>query len=270
MIVFSSALVLEGILEEESSLWPLFLWDNLVTISNIAADEEDADFPITNVTNPQTTSLWKATTTGDQSITITLSGAEEVDCIGIARHNFGTGNIVASIEGMNGDEGAVLEEIVGEQSLADDSPVIFLFEGDHYVELQINLAPDATIPQAAVIFVGKAMRMPTGIPPGYTPIVDALKTEVLSPLSENGEFLGDIIISQRLESQASFIGIDGDWYRETMRPFLRQRKPFFFAWSPLLHPDEVAYAKFVGDPNPVINRTTGEVDLSIGMMGLAK
>jgi hypothetical protein len=268
MIVFSAALVAsEGF--ATSGLWPAFGWDNQVTTDTIAADHEDADYPASNLANPQTSSLWKSGSTADQYITITLTGDTETDYLGVARHNWGSGLVLITVEGITAEPGAVWEELDSERYLADDTPAMFLFEPGFYVGLRFKLEPDAVEPQAAVIYAGKSLRMPTGIPPGHTPLFDALDVETISTLSERGEFLGDIVVSQQLTSSVEFRLIDGDWYRANMRDFVRQRDPFFFAWSPLYHPDECAFAKFSGNPRPVINQATGEVDITLGLIGLA-
>ena len=74
MIVFSSALVLSRATADVTDL-PMIGYENVVTIANLAADQEDADYPATNLANPLTTSLWKSGSTDDQYLTITLSGA---------------------------------------------------------------------------------------------------------------------------------------------------------------------------------------------------
>ncbi len=268
MIVFSNSLV-ASIRPAESTLWPLFGWHNLVMISNIEADHELDDFPVTNLANPQTNSLWKSGSTADQTITITLSGGEEVDYIGIARHNWGSARVRITIDAMSGEDGSDWEEVKSDTYLGDDKPTMLLFEANFWVGVRINLYSEADAPQAAVLYVGKSMRMPTGIPPGHSPLLDALEARVSTPVSENGEFIGDIVLSERLQTTADFRLIDGSWYRNNMRAFVRQRTPFFFAWSPELHPSECAFAKLTNDPKPVINQATGEMDISLGMVGLA-
>jgi hypothetical protein len=267
MIVLSPALVLAP-QATTTLLWPHIGWENLVTIETIAADHEDTNYPATNLANPQTNSLWKSGSTADGSITITLSGEEQTNYVGIARHNLGSGLVPVTIYGTvaGGDP----EIIVGPQYLGDDLPAMFVFAADFYTEIEIFLEPAAVAPQAAVVYVGKALAMPTGIPPGHTPTRDALETQASAELSENGEFVGDIIVSQRFVTSIDFRMLDGAFYREHVRPFIQQRDPFFFAWCPLLLPTECAYAKFNGNPRATINQATGEFDLSFGITGLAK
>lgn len=269
MIVFSSSLV-ASITPAQSTLWPLFGWHNLVTISNISADQETDGFQATNLANPQTNSLWKSGSTADQYVEVTLSGAEETDYVGVARHNWGSTRVRVSIEAILAEPGSDWEEVKGETYIGDDLPTMLLFDPNFYIGVRVKLQPESVAPQAAVLYVGKSMRMPTGIPPGHSPLLDALEVELSKPMSQNGEFIGDIVLSERLQSAVDFRLIDGDWYRTNMRPFLRQRAPFFFAWSPEMHPRECVFAKLSNDPKPVINQATGEMDVTLGMIGIAR
>ena len=269
MIVFSGSLV-ALITPEGSSLWPLFGWHNLVTISNIVADQELDDFPVTNLANPQTNSVWKSGSTAEQTIEVTLSGGEEIDYVGVARHNWGSGRVRVSIDAMSGEPGAEWETVKDETYLGDDLPSMLMFEPNFYVGVRITLVPESAAPQAAVLYVGKSMRMPTGIPPGHSPLIDALEVEMSRPMSQNGEFIGDIVLAERHQSSVDFRLIPGSWYRTYMRPFLSQRAPFFFAWSPEMHPLECVFAKLTNDPKPVINQATGEMDITLGMIGLSR
>jgi hypothetical protein len=270
MIVFSPALVLTAQQQIDENR-PIICYENHVSVSNLVADQEDADYPATNLANPLTTSLWKSGSTSDQYLTVTLSGADEVDYVGIARHNFGSGAVIVSVEAITDEPGAVWEEVIDEQDLGDDRPALFVFEADHYVGVRLKLQPDAVEPQAAVMYLGRSLRMPKGLQPGHVPMPYARTRETLNGSSMNGEFTGSIVISQRLASSAIFKAIDGAWYRESMQPFVEVcRDPFFFAWRPVAFPSEVAYAWALSDPQPVQNYFRSDlVDISLDLGGLA-
>lgn len=247
---------------------PVFLWDNLVTSTGITADEEDADYPATNLANPQTFSMWKSGSTADQDIVFDVASTDPIDAIGIARHNFGSGQVVVKIYGITADMGAVFE-LLAELTPGDDSPLLAIFDEGYYVQIKVSLEPDTVEPQAAVAYIGTALIMPRGTPAGFVHLKDGLERETLSTLAENGDFLGDITVSERLVTTVEFRVLDGDWYRETMRPFVQSREPFFYAWSPSTLPNESGFAKFAGVPKGQVNQYTGEVDVSISVIGLA-
>ena len=268
MIVFSSALVLTRAAADVTDL-PMIGYENAVTIENLVADQEDVDYPASNLANPLTNSLWKSASTADQYLTITLSGGDETDYIGVARHNFGSGNVVASVEGILDEEGAVYEELVAEQTFADDTPIMFVFEADHYVGLRLKLQPDAVEPQAAVLYAGKSLSVIRSVQPGFQPIKYAREREKLNGEAMNGDYTGTIIRSQRLSTPVEFRLLDPDWYWEEMQPFVDVAvDPFFFALFPDTRPLDVAYCWATNDPKPVVGQFTEEVDISFQLSGL--
>ena len=122
MLVFGTNLVLSA---EEDALpanTPLIGWQNLVTFSNVSSDTADADYPITNIANPATNIEWRAADTTAQEIFLALNTVEDVDYVGIARHNFGSPDAAIAVElppgaytatafGSNNTTGVVLIEV---------------------------------------------------------------------------------------------------------------------------------------------------------------
>ncbi len=267
MIYIAPSVVLDASLAG-SLACPVFLWDNLVTAAGITADEEDSDYPATNLANPQTSSLWKATSTADQDIIFDVLSDEPIDSVGIARHNFGSGNVGVKIYGITAEPGAVFV-LLADLTPGDDSPILSVVDEDYYIQIKISLEPDATIPQAAVVYIGTALIMPRSTPAGFVMLKDGLEREALTGIAENGDFLGDVITSETLTTSVDFKVLDGDWYRESMRPFVQSSVPFFFARAPLTMPTEAGFAKFNGVPKGQVNQFTGEVDVSIPITGLA-
>lgn len=267
MIIISPSLVVLRRAVATSDL-PLILWDNLVTTSNIAADQADADYPVTNLANPQTSSLWKSGSTADQYVTVTLDGTVETDCIAIARHNFGSGLVVASVEAMTAS--VSWTEVVSETLLGDDSPAMFVFTADFYTGVRLKLQPASTEPQAAVIYCGATLMLPRSVPVGHKPLKYSRNRQMLSGDAMNGDFTGNVILSQNLGTSFDVKLIDPDDYWTDIQPFIDAcRDPFFLAWRPDSFPLEVSYAWATNDPQPTISQITGEVDISLQLGGLA-
>jgi hypothetical protein len=248
--------------------WPVFLWDNLVTSSGIAADSQDSNYPASNLANPATASVWKSTSTASQNIVFTVDPATQIDAIGIARHNFGSTGCGVTIYGKTADVGATYQTLV-DLSPGDDSPILAIVTAGYYTSIKITIVPNGTAPQAAVVSIGTLLNMPCGIPPGHTPLFDARDVTMLAGIAENGDFLGDIITQQRLGTSVAFKYLDGDWFRSNMRSFLQSRVPFFFAWAPAVYPLEVGFAKFDGSAKPIINQAAGLIDITIPLVGVA-
>lgn len=248
--------------------YPAILWNNLVTPGGIAADEEDADFPATNLSNSQTSSLWKSGSTADQDIVFDVVPDQPIDGIGIARHNFGSGVVGVKIYGITAEPGAVFE-LLADLAPGDDDAVFAIVDGGYYVQIKISLEPGAIEPQAGVVYVGTCLRLVKGIIPGFAPPADALQVDMLQGLAENGDFLGNVIVSERRATSVPLRPLPGDWYRTNIRPFFEARAPFFFAWSPVSFPDEASFSKFDGNPSATTNYGTGTFDVSFSITGLA-
>lgn len=251
-----------------SLTYPAFLWDNTFGVGDVTADYEDADYPATNLANPQTSSLWKSSGTADQNLLFAVASDEEIDCVGIARHNFGSTGVLVTIKGTTAGAGGVFTTLA-ELSPGDDAPIMAFFDADFYTEIKLFLEPAATAPQAAVVYIGTALKIPRSPPPGFTLLKDGLNRQTQVNIAENGDFLGDIVVSERLDTTVDFKLLEGDWYRSDMRPFVQSSEPFFFAVSPTTLPDEVGFCKFGSVPRGVVNQFTGQTDVSIPLVGLA-
>lgn len=267
MIHFSSSIVLANFYGEDAGK-PTFMWENYVDYSGITAQYEDDNNPATNLANPQTSSYWKSTSLASQTLLFDILPEKQVDAVCIARHNFGSGAIGIKIEGITADVGATWQTLI-ELDPSSDAPLMAIFQSDFYIQVRITLTPTDVFPQAAVMYIGPMLRMMLEIPPGYQLGTDARDIEIASGISESGEFLGDIIIGQTLDAPVEFKLLDPLWYRAQMRPFLFARVPFFFAWAPLIFPDEVLFGKFNGNTKPVVNQVTGEIDISLPIIALA-
>lgn len=251
MLVISGAYVLSAAAAVDPDR-PLVGWRNVVTANNIVADTHDPNYPASNLGNPATHSQaeWRAADTTEQYITVTTGEVDPIDYVGIARHNFGTAEIVVSIEAfIDGD----WEEIVEEVMLPDDGPAMFRFVPQSLEQIRIRLQEGSAPARAAVVYVGKLLVFERKIWVGHTPMPHGRKASVTSGRSETGNFLGRIVLGEWRESTIPLSLITPDWHRAYMNPFLAQWKniTFFFAWRPATYPLEVGYGWFTDDPAPV-------------------
>ncbi len=252
--------------------WPVFAWDNLVTIENVEAETAHADYPATNLANPSTNLRWQAADATDQALTVTLSTLQAVDCLCVERHNFGSAGVTVSVDGLTAEPGAEWDEIFPEYLPADDTPILLRYAEANLIGVRLNLQPDVIAPRAAVLNVSKLLVVPHGVAPGHTPIVDGRDVELLTGRAQSGDHLGSIVVGEALSTSVSFADLDGDWYRQTMRPAVRAMnngRAVFFGWSPTRRPTEVGYCTLQGTARPVINQTTGEMDIQLALGGTA-
>lgn len=269
MIVISPSVVLSpgGGINAEN---PVVGWHNLVTVGSVSADGANVDYPVSNLANPSTALLWRGSNTADQYLTVSVGTDEFIDYLAVARHNFGSGAVVVSVEGMAVDGGSWVE-LAGEILLADDSPLLFRFAPQALFQIRLKLQPGSVIPSAAVLYVGKLLILQRRIYVGHTPIPFGRETRVTTGVSESGNFLGRIVIGESLETSVDLQNITPSWYRDQLDPFIVASKdtPFFFAWRPGTYPRETGFAWMTNNPKPSNQRSNGMMQISLSMGGVA-
>jgi hypothetical protein len=256
---------------------PVFGWRNMAT-AVIATTEAD-DYPASNLLNVSTALRWMAeygSPIDDQYLTFTLPGVDQVDYVAIAVHNLGTGQNTVSVEALNTSTSPdSWDEIVQEQILANDDPVIFRFEPQVYTQVRLRIQPSPSspveVPFIAVAFVGKLLVMPRGTHTDHVPINLNIISNVMTGKSETGNFLGRVVLSEGRSTNIAFQRLDASWYRTNMQPFIAAAKadPFFFAWKPQEFINDVGYCWLTNDPSPTRHFDTGTMALTLNMGGVA-
>jgi hypothetical protein len=268
MIVISSAVTLAA--ADALGAWlPVIGWHNLVTAENIVASSADAEYPVTNLANPNTVLRWESDSTAEQYLTVTLTTDEAVDYLALARHNFGSGQIMCSVEGLSADDGATWQTLVDDTFVPDDGALLFRFEPSYLVGIRLKLTPSGTVPRAAVLYAGKLLVCQRSVQVGHTPITLGRRRSVVNNRSEDGEFLGRVQTGEGLTTSASLQNFDPDWFRENFGPFLEEAPPFFFAWHPLYYPREVGFAWLTADATPSISHLRGYISIDMQMDAIA-
>lgn len=273
-VVFSTGFVVNGGGQDFNADTPIIGYENLVTTGNVSATTEDPDYPVTNVANVSTAQRWKSgagSPSSDEYITVVLDTAENVDYVGIAVHNFGTSQSIVSIEGQT-EFGDPWVELVAEQMLPNDGPVIFRFDEQslYAVRLRIQGNVTAITPFLAVMYVGKLLLLQRRIYVGHTPITYGRQLMVANHRSISGAFLGRIVLGETNKTSVGLRNLTPDWYRTYMEPFVVAAKeiPFFFAWRPGDYPNEVGFCWFVDDPTPVNQHTNGMMQIDFSVEGV--
>lgn len=278
MIVISRALSIAPDAGEPLT-HPVLGWQNVATSAILHTDTQEEDNPRTNLLNYSTNLIWRSLIAGEgeeEHITIDLADyLEEVDYIAVARHNFGTAGIVCSVEYIpdTAESPQDWTELVEEQLLADDGPVIFRFTPAVYASLRLRLQVSSLQipPEAAVFYVGKLVVFEQGVQGDYTPLPFGRVANVVNGRSERGDFLGRIVVGAHTESQANFANLTPAWVRTHLEPFLEvsAETPFFFAWSPDAYPYEVGFAWLENDPQPAFN-IDGYTSIQFNMTGIVE
>ncbi|WP_061023885.1 hypothetical protein [Bradyrhizobium sp. CCH5-F6] len=245
---------------------PVIGWHNIVTTANIVADNEDPDFPASNLANPATHEEWRSDADGEQFLTVTTGYVDEIDYVGIARHNFGSEQIPVTIEDGSGN--ALVEEVM----LPDDSPALFRFTAQSLATVDIKLAAGTgKLPRAAVVYVGKLLVLERKIYVGHTPLKHARKMNVQNGRSETGNFLGRIVLGAWRETTIPLSLLSPSWYRdhggdEFMA--VAAETPFFFGWRPATYPYEIGYCWTIDDPMPVPQSPSNRIAFDLKVSGI--
>jgi hypothetical protein len=271
MIYFSDGLLASVIDPAASDLnAPLFGYRSLVTPASVTSDTAAAGYPVTNVANVSTASFWRADDTTEQYINVGISPAETVDYVGIARHNFSTAGVAVSIETQEGS-GDPWVEVIEPSIPANNNALIFRFESQTAFGVRIKLGAGTVAAEIAVVYVGQILTSSQRIYVGHSPITLNRQVEVVSGLSESGNYLGRIVTGSSLSTSVSLTHLEPDWYRTNFDPFVlaAQTVPFFFAWRPFSYPDEVAFAWLTNEPQPSNMLPNGMMQVSLDMSGAA-
>ena len=286
-VIISDSLVLGT--TENPTATPIFLWSNDAT-SIVALDStgdvevSDADFPAVNLLNPATNLRWQVDETlqafigDDIYLTASLDGLEDVDAMGVAVHNLGTGRNILSVEGttdvMVGSPSPNWTELIAESMQANDDPLLFRFEPQQLTGLRLKIAtgqsPVESVPAIGAMYVGKLLVLERGTHADHTPINLNTITQTLTGRSETGQFLGRIVTSAGNQTSFALKYLRDLWYREEMEPFVRAARttPFFFAWRPTAFPNDVGYCWLTEDPQPTKDFATGRFMLTLQMNGI--
>lgn len=239
-------------------------YQNIVKFNNISATSEIAKSPASNLANPSTAFGWEASSSADQTITITNQNATQVDYIGIARHNLGAISAEIRIR-FNGVTVYDWSPIPSAQS------ILILFEEALPTTIQIDIRSASGAARIAVLYAGKSVSLQRNIYVGHTPINYGRDRGVISGVSQAGDYLGEIELDQTLSTSVSLNNLTPEWYRQTLDPFFAQRprKPCFYAWRPDTYPAEVAYCWVEGNPRPSNQSPNGMMQISWNLRGIS-
>lgn len=259
-IHISSALVVTGLPLSSNS--GVIAYDNLVTFESISASSELLTAPATNLANPATAFGWEAADTTTQTITVNADG-REIDYIGIARHNLNQLGLTLEVK-FNG------VTVLPAQAVDDNQALLFLVNKAAPTTVELVISGATTAPKIAVLYIGKSIRLQRNIYVGHTPITYGRERAAINGVSENGQYLGEIVTRETLRTTVNLRNLTPDWYRTTLDPFfaLKPRRPCFWAWRPEDYPDEVGFCWVEGNPQPSNQRPNGMMQISWQFRGI--
>lgn len=263
MIIRSVSLVLPGASNTNA---PAVGIDSYVTTSNVATTTADASYPVTNIANDASFLEWRGTSNSAENITITIS-AGLTNYVGIAKHNFSTAGRSVKIQG---DTGTGFADLTTAFTPADNSPLLFLFDSAAYTSIRVVLGAGSAVARAAVLYVGPTLALERNIYVGHVPITLGREARDVNGMSESGNFLGRIILSESNQTGIELTELSPLWVRGNLQPFLvsARTRPFFWGWRPDTYPYEMGYVWLTNNPKPVNSRPNGFMAVSMSVRGI--
>ena len=262
-LVIGSGVVLTNDVAAQDAQQAVMGFDNIVNFDNVSSTNETVENPIANITNPATSFTWEALNTTTQTITIQADGSS-VDYIGIARHNLDQIGLTVEIK-YNG------VTVLPAQVVSDTQALIFLLSGATPTTIEIIISGATVAPKIAVLYAGKALILERNIYVGHTPITYGRDRVTINGMSENGQYLGEIVVRETNSTSVSLQNLTPDWYRTQLDPFFKSkpRVPCFFAWRSNDYPAEIGYCWVSGNPRPVNQRSNGMMSIDFDLVGIA-
>lgn len=262
-------------LNDPDSWKPIVCWQSFVEDTAITATTEAAGYPASVLANYTTVERWQATGVLDGYLTNLFTATQVIDYIGLVRHNFGSGLVQTTIQTLNvGGNPATPGDWTTQKAAftpPDDDTILLRMPSTSCDGVRIFYEPIDTVPFASVFRAGARLVLPQGIPPGgFTPITMGLRTEKATARTSGRDIIGKITTSSSLTSSFTQRDLDPTWYRANLDPLraTADEATIIFSWSPLLHPDEIAYCDIINDPIPTIGQRTGTVDITFELQGI--
>src|SRR5690554_1023190 len=251
-------------------------YDNIVTKQNITSSSSLAGFGVEALGNPFTYEVWKP---ANFPATLDVDAGEivTVDYVAFGAHNLS--NCVATVQySQNGvdyidvttadfekDKAAMLLfspvsarywRVTIDISVEESTLILDFINQRYTVYAAQGSSGDAYI---GVMYLGKALEMQRGLYQGHTPGVFARQVEIRPNVSEGGQWLGRSVVRKGYKTSYSFNNLKAAWVREQMMPFFDAAitSPFFIAWRPETHADEVLFGWSDG---PIVPANSGPRD----------
>lgn len=240
-------------------------WRTFVGSGDISTTSEEEENPATNMANPSTAFVWRATSNAQQDIDIDISA--QIDYIGIARHNL---QAVAEIR-IQFLVGGTYFTAFDWEEVPQRQVLLYLINEATPDGVRVSIRNNPTPPSIGVIYAGVSTRLQRNIYVGHTPITLGRDVSTVGSYSENGQYLGELIRRESRSTQVQLQNLTPEWYRDELDPFIAQRprRPAFFAWRPGKYSAEVGYVWLSGSPRPSNQRPNGMMQITMDLDGIA-
>lgn len=228
-----------------ADLKPIILKDNRFDDGTPTATDTASGFDVLNIKDLRTYTLWKANSTGIKYITIDCGSSKSVDALFIINHNFNTAGINVSVEySATGVWGGEEVEALAPFNPSDDKAFLKLFTTQSARYWRIKLSSGSAAPYIGVAILGDRFSFERYLTGSFDPTPEQTIAETNK--SKGGNILGSVIERYERKINADFNNITPSWYKNTFFPlwlYLRQLKPFAWAWNMTSYTDEAFFVK---------------------------
>jgi hypothetical protein len=239
-----------------------------------STDAEDPDFPIENLLNQSMHLRWASNDTPADIFLDVTGFTDDVNYVAFANHNFG--GFTITIYGYTTNSPSDQREIFEATFINDNSPLLMEFPEGSYAQIRVKLSGSG-VRTCAVMHTGLLLRMNRGVKvdADHAPVFQATKTDMLSGLSESGNFLGRLVRNQVAETKYEFTQIDNDFFGEgsdiplfAFTKFYAPNYPFFIAWAPNDYPWDLGFVWTLADIMPLQNPVTRRWSMTLQVRGI--
>ena len=252
---------------------PSTLYNTLLDYGTpVSSVQEDSGYSVLNVRDWRTYTYWRVTGAGPFYITVDCGSARLADTLAIISHNLGS--IAATVSLECSSDNFAAETIVALAGFVPGTDKIiyktFASQTRRYWRLKITLAASAS-PRIGVLCFGQRLEFPEQPEAPFDPIPQKVQSD--SNVSQKGNLLGVTIDFIEINPRPQWKGLDPAWIKNYFDPFwdnhASQCKPFFWAWEPGEHADEVFLLSI--QPNFTLDRpyeSGRSRHLSLDMVGI--
>ena len=230
--------------------YPTIAWMNWLAADPAPAvtrPDDDEGYPFANLCDWRDYTVWRTSAVGTLSICLDAAdlpgGTIVVDSFAVAGHNLAS----AGVTGLGlyaGDDEDHYEPCFDPFTPAADAPLLRRFAPVERRLFKLVIPPGFTGPiEIGELFIGRSLEIPACPDSGFDP--DGREEDPAAETSRTGRLLGLAPRCKKRTVTARFSRLPASFIAEDWLPFFVAHgyKPFFFAWDPAGHPDEVLFAR---------------------------
>lgn len=250
---------------------PSILSHNLLDYGTpVSSVTVDSGYSVLNLKDWRNYTFWQAAGAGPFYITINCGAVQSADTLAILGHNLGTIGATVALE-CSADNTSWDTAIAGFVPTSDK--VIYKYfttYAKQYWRLNI-IVPSSSSPRIAIVCFGSRVEFPYSMEAPYDPMPQRIQGE--SNVSQKGNLLGSVIDYYEINPKPHWQSMDASWVKNNFAVFWNNHAskliPFFWAWEPGEHADEVFLVSLKTDSGFNAPYETGQIrNISLDLIGI--